>query len=77
METEKSPEIMDILTSEMVLSETMKIQLRQMCIYARITGIDMENVRLRLHEEGFLPCTDKNGSKKALEKVYEYVACSF
>ncbi|MCR4792158.1 MAG: hypothetical protein K5871_05370 [Lachnospiraceae bacterium] len=68
---------MDIFSSEMVLSESMKRQLRQMCIYARIAGIDMEAVREALHDKGILPCTDKNGSKKALSEIYAYVACSF
>ena len=77
METVKESEILDIFASEMVLSETMKGQLRQICVYARIAGVDMDEIRERLHKEGLLPCTDKNGCKKALAKVYSYAACSF
>ncbi len=77
METVKESDILDIFASEMVLSETMKGQLRQICTYARIAGVDMEEIRDRLHKEGLLPCADKNGSKKALAKVYSYAACSF
>ena len=77
METKNDPEILDILASEMVLSETMRSQLRQMCIYARIAGIDMEVERAGLLEKGALPCRDKNGSKKILAEIYRYVACSF
>ena len=77
METLQKPEILDILTSEMVLSETMKVQLKQMCIYAGIAGIDMDEIRKRLLDEGILPCPDKNSSKKAMAEIYSYVACSF
>ena len=77
METAENTEILDILSSEMVLSEAMKVQLHQICIYARIAGVDMEEIRDRLHKEGLLPCTDKKGSKEALQKVYLYAACSF
>jgi hypothetical protein len=77
METLQKPEILDALTSEMVLSETMKVQLRQMCVYADIAGIDMEEIRKRLLDEGILPCPDKNSSKKAMAEIYSYVACSF
>lgn len=70
METAKETEILDILSSEMMLSEAMKGQQLQICFYARIAGVDMEEIRDRLHEEGLLPCSYKKGSKEALQKVY-------
>lgn len=70
-------EIFDILSSEMELSFSMKNRLRQICIYADIAGIDMESIRKELIDKGVLPCTDKNGSKKALAEIYDNVACAF
>ena len=67
----------DIFASEMVLSETMRIRLAQMCLYARIEGIDLAALKAELHEKGVLPCSDKVSSKKALSEIYDYVACSF
>ena len=72
-ETEKT----DIFEGEMVLSETMRMQLAQMCTYARIEGIDLSEIKRKLTDEGLLPCSDKNASKKALAEIYRYVACSF
>lgn len=77
METSNKTEIPDILLSEMKLSQTMENQLRQICIYAYLAGIDMEEIRIWLTEEGKLPCPDKNSSKKVLSEIYDYVACSF
>ncbi len=77
MEKLKKPEIPQDLAEKMVLSESMKNQLRQICIYASLAGIDMDTVREKLIEEGKLPCTDKNSSKKVLVEIYDYVACSF
>ena len=73
----KKPEIPQDLADEMVLSESMKNQLRQICIYASLAGINMDFVRDKLTAEGKLPCTDKNSSKKVLAEIYDYVACSF
>jgi len=70
-------EIMDILGREMVLSAQMRSQLLQMCKYAEIAGIDMMAIRKKLTEEGVLPCSNKNDSKKALSEIYDHVACSF
>ena len=72
-ETEKT----DIFEGEMVLSETMRMQLAQMCTYARIEGIDLEEIKRKLTDEGLLPCSDKTASKKALAEIYRHVACSF
>ena len=72
-ETEKS----DIFEGEMVLSETMRMQLAQMCTYARIEGIDLSEIKRKLTDEGLLPCSDKTASKKALAEIYRHVACSF
>ena len=77
MDTRSKTEIPEDLASEMVLSESMNNQLRQMCIYAALAGIDMEEIRERLSAEGKLPCADKNASKKVLSEIYDYVACSF
>jgi len=66
-----------IFEGDMVLSESMKIQLRQICIYADLSGTDLETVHRHLTEKGILPCSDKNSSKKALSEIYDYVACSF
>lgn len=68
---------MEILAGEMVLSETMRSQLAQICTYARIEGIDLEDIKRELTAEGILPCTDKKDSKKALAEIYRHVACSF
>lgn len=67
----------DIFEGYLVLSETMKVQLRQICIYARIVGIDLTELRELLIKEDILPCKDKNASKKALARIYDDVACSF
>ena len=67
----------DIFEGDMVLSETMRMQLAQMCTYARIEGIDLEEIKRELTEEGILPCSDKTASKKALAEIYRHVACSF
>ena len=72
-ETEKA----DIFEGEMVLSETMRMQLAQMCTYARIEGIDLSEIKRKLTDEGLLPCSDKTASKKALAEIYRHVACSF
>jgi hypothetical protein len=72
-ETEKT----DIFEGEMVLSETMRMQLAQMCTYARIEGIDLSEIKRKLTDEGLLPCSDKTASKKALAEIYRHVACSF
>lgn len=72
-ETEKT----DIFEGEMVLSETMRMQLAQMCTYARIEGIDLSEIKRKLTDEGLLPCSDKIASKKALAEIYRHVACSF
>lgn len=77
METSNKTEIPGILLSEMKLSQTMENQLRQICIYASLAGIDMEEIGKRLRAEGKLPCPDKNSSKKVLSEIYDYVACSF
>ena len=77
MEKDSKTEIQAKLFSELVLSESMKNQLRQICIYADLAGIDMEEIRGKLTEEGKLPCPDKNSSKKVLSEIYDYVACSF
>ena len=77
METDSKTEIQAKLFSELVLSESMKNQLRQICIYAALAGIDMEEIRKRLRAEGKLPCPDKNSAKKVLSEIYDYVACSF
>ena len=77
MGTFENDENPDIFANDLVLSETMKVQLRQICIYARITGIDLLKVRDRLIKEEILPCKDKNASKKALARIYDDVACSF
>ena len=77
MEKDSKTEIQTQLFSELVLSESMKNQLRQICIYADLAGIDMEEIRGKLTEEGKLPCPDKNSSKKVLSEIYDYVACSF
>ena len=77
MQLGKKPENTDIFADEMVLSETMKLQLAQMCTYARIEGIDLEEIKRELTEEGILPCSDKTASKKALAEIYRHVACSF
>ena len=77
MEKDSKTEIQTQLFSELVLSESMKNQLRQICIYADLAGIDMEDIRGKLTEEGKLPCPDKNSSKKVLSEIYDYVACSF
>ncbi|MBR7090716.1 MAG: hypothetical protein IKI46_09535 [Lachnospiraceae bacterium] len=55
----------------------MRMQLAQMCIYAHIEGIDLVEIKRKLTDEGFLPCSDKNASKKALAEIYRHVACSF
>ncbi len=72
-ETQKT----DIFEGEMVLSETMRMQLAQMCTYARIEGIDLSEIKRKLTDEGLLPCSDKTASKKALAEIYRHVACSF
>ena len=72
-ETEKT----DIFEGEMVLSETMRMQLAQMCTYARIEGIDLSEIKRKLTDDGLLPCSDKTASKKALAEIYRHVACSF
>ena len=77
MERVNKTEIQTQLFSELVLSESMKNQLRQICIYADLAGIDMEDIRGKLTAEGKLPCPDKNSSKKVLSEIYDYVACSF
>ena len=77
MEKDSKTEIQTQLFSELVLSESMKNQLRQICIYADLAGIDMEDIRGKLTVEGKLPCPDKNSSKKVLSEIYDYVACSF
>ena len=77
MRSDKEPENTDIFAGEMVLSETMRSQLAQMCTYARIEGIDLAEIKKELTETGILPCKDKNGSKKALAEIYRHVACSF
>ena len=77
METVNKTEIPSDLASEMVLSESMKSQLRQICIYASLAGIDMGEIREKLLEERKLPCGDKNSSKKVLAEIYDHVACSF
>ena len=77
MEKDSKTEIQAKLFSELVLSESMKNQLRQICIYADLAGIDMEEIRGKLTEEGKLPCPDKHSSKKVLSEIYDYVACSF
>ena len=66
-----------IFEGEMVLSETMRMQLAQMCTYARIEGIDLDEIKRKLTDEGLLPCSDKTASKKALAEIYRHVACSF
>jgi hypothetical protein len=77
METINKTEIPEGLACDLVLSESMKNQLRQICIYASLTGIDMDEIRIKLTDEGILPCRDKNSSKKALSEIYDHVACSF
>ena len=77
METSNKTEIPDVLASDLVLSESMKNRLRQICIYAALTGIDLDEMRDKLTAEGKLPCSDKNSSKKVLSEIYDYVACSF
>ena len=77
MRSGNEPENMEILAGEMVLSETMKQQLAQICDYARIEGVDLEGIKRELTEKGVLPCNNKNDSKKALEEIYRHVACSF
>ena len=77
MQTEKNPENTAIFEGELVLSETMRMQLAQMCTYARIEGIDLQQIKRELTEEGLLPCGDKASSKKALAEIYRHVACSF
>ena len=77
MENRYKTEIFDDLAAEMVLSESMKNQLRQICVYAVLSGIDIWKLRAGLKEEGRLPCPDKNSSKKVLSEIYDYVACSF
>ena len=77
MGTFENDENPDIFEGDLVLSETMKVQLRQICVYARITGIDLSEVRDQLIKEEILPCKDKNASKKALARIYDDVACSF
>ncbi len=77
MDTSNTNEIPGNLKSEMVLSQTMENQLRQICIYAALAGIDMEEIGKHLRAEGKLPCPDKNSSKKVLSEIYDYVACSF
>ena len=77
MDIKEEAENTDIFASEMVLSETMRLKLAQICLYARIEGISLEEIKDRLHEEGVLPCSDKGSSKKALSEIYDYVACSF
>ena len=72
-ETEKT----DIFEGEMVLSETMRMQLAQMCTYALIEGIDLSEIKRKLTDEGLRPCSDKASSKKALAEIYRHVACSF
>ncbi len=74
---QKESEIPQDLAREMVLSESMKNQLRQICIYAYLAGINMDLIREKLIAEGKLPCPDKNASKKVLAEIYDYVACSF
>ena len=53
METSNKTEIPRILLSEMKLSQTMENQLRQICIYASLAGIDMEEIRI-LEQQKFL-----------------------
>jgi len=65
------------LENEMVLTEAMKNNLRQICIYAHTAGIDLEIMRQDLEKKGTLPARDKESSKKALTEIYDYVACSF
>ncbi len=77
MGTFENDENSDIFADDLVLSETMKVQLRQICIYARIVGIDLTELRELLIKEDILPCKDKNASKKALARIYDDVACSF
>jgi hypothetical protein len=77
MGTIENDENPDIFADDLVLSETMKVQLRQICIYARIVGIDLTELRELLIKEDILPCKDKNASKKALARIYDDVACSF
>ena len=77
MERVNKTEIPCDLASEMVLSESMKNQLRQMCVYASLAGVDMGEIREKLLAEGKLPCGDKNSSKKVLSEIYDHVACSF
>ncbi len=77
METANKIEIPEGLDADLVLSESMKNQLRQICIYASLAGIDMDEIRRKLTEEGILPCSDKNSSKRALSEIYDHVACSF
>ena len=77
MRSGTKPENSDIFASEMVLSEAMRSQLAQMCNYARIEGIDLEEIKEKLTEEGILPCNGKAESKKALAEIYRHVACSF
>ncbi len=77
MQSGTETENMDIFEGEMVLSETMRMQLAQMCAYARIEGIDLSQIKRKLTDEGLLPCSDKNASKKALAEIYRHVACSF
>ena len=77
MEIRNKTEIPEDLAADLVLSESMKNQLRQVCIYAALSGTDMEEIRSKLSAEGKLPCADKNSSKKVLSEIYDYVACSF
>ncbi len=72
-----SNDIPEALEAEMILTESMKNRLRQICIYARTAEIDLEQMRLDLEKKGALPATDKESSKKALTEIYDYVACSF
>ena len=66
-----------MLESEMVLSESMKNSLRQICIYAFVAGIDVEELKNDLEKRGKIPCESKNESKKILSEIYDHVACSF
>lgn len=70
-------DIYELFAPQMVLSESMKVQLRQICIYASVAGIDVLKTADELRECGVLPCPDKVSSKKALMEIYDRIACSF
>ena len=70
-----NPEVSEDLVRDLRCSESMRLQLRQMALYARLTCFPWDRMTAGLYHEGLLPAPGRKEGKDILARIRKQLYC--